>query len=532
MSPIKNFVVHKLFLLSFFMTTMVFYCHAQSLSCTPVPDCIVRSELYGNDIPSGDMIPYGPVSISGWDISHGSPTVMKNEGIWMWSYTGDTRGEGVYTCYNFIKNHTYRICLEVKCDNLSGSLGYEKGYFFIQATNGNFNRPVPVSNQVIAKWRMTDQQYTRYTYTFTANRNYSKLWLFPYMADPSDGAGSQYASILRSVRVEEVKQAPKPILSSDTVKIINRPAVSGYWSWNHASNILSSNGDSSIIKVQVCEPTLFQGKFITDCNICDTLKVSIQKESDAPIISISGENTLCAGGRITLGATGADNYIWSPGNTTGNNYTISPVVNTTYIVTGIKGICSLSLSHNVFVNPVYNETRKISICQNESYLLPDSSKAVKTGIYTNAFKTKHGCDSIITTQITLNPVYLDTLSFIVDDGNSFQLSDDKIIDSSGIYSIIRKTMDGCDSTEIIKLTRNLFIPNLITPNSDASNDKFVIKGMPEHSHLKIYNRWGTLVYQNHSYNNSWDAEGISGIYYYDLLLPDERKYNGWLQVIK
>jgi len=532
MPSIKNIVVFKQFLLSFFMTAMFINCQAQNLSCTPAPDCIIRSELYGNDIPSGDMVPWGPVSVNGWGISHGTPTVMGGEGVWMWSYTGDTRGEGVYTCYNFIKNHTYRICIAVKCDNLPGSLGYEKGYFFIQATNGNFNRPVPVSNQLVAKWRMTDQQYARYTFTFTANRNYSKLWLFPYMAESPDGLGSQYASVLRSVKVEEVNKFPQAILVSDTIKIINRPAVSGYWSWNHAANILSSNGDSSVINVQACEPTLFTGKFITDCNICDTLKVSVHKESDAPIVRIDGENTLCIGSSITLNATGADNYTWTPGNNTGNTYTLSPIVNTNYTVTGIKGICSLSVAHNVFVNPAYKQTREISICKDESYLLPDSSKANTMGIYLSSFKTKHGCDSVITTKITLNPTYLDTISLTLEDGSSHQIADGRAIDSSGVYSFVRKTMNGCDSTTIIKLTRKIFIPNLITPNSDASNDKFIIKGMPVHSHLKIYNRWGVLIYQNNSYNNSWDAEGISGLYYYDLLLPDERKYNGWIQVSK
>src|SRR5690606_15325336 len=156
-------------------------------------------------------------------------------------------------CYNFKKDHTYRICLEVKCTSLPGTLGYEKGYFFIEASNGNFvDRPVPVTNQLIKAWRMTEQDFTRFTYTFTANRNYSKLWLFPYMAEPPNGADSEYQAIVRSVRVEEVIPVPVASVSSDTIHVFNSPAIPGYWSWSPKSFVISANSDSSQVKVQVC----------------------------------------------------------------------------------------------------------------------------------------------------------------------------------------------------------------------------------------------------------------------------------------
>jgi gliding motility-associated-like protein len=79
----------------------------------------------------------------------------------------------------------------------------------------------------------------------------------------------------------------------------------------------------------------------------------------------------------------------------------------------------------------------------------------------------------------------------------------------------------------------IFIPNLITPNNDGKNDLFEITALPSGSSLKVYNRWGDSVYQSNDYDNLWAANNISdGVYYYDLVLPGGKKYNGWLNVVK
>lgn len=82
---------------------------------------------------------------------------------------------------------------------------------------------------------------------------------------------------------------------------------------------------------------------------------------------------------------------------------------------------------------------------------------------------------------------------------------------------------------------NFLIPNLITPNQDGRNDKFLIKGiLPGSGQLSIYNRWGNLVYQTGNYQNNWPEKPIpDGIYYYFLNLPEYGKTaKGWLEVLK
>jgi gliding motility-associated-like protein len=78
-----------------------------------------------------------------------------------------------------------------------------------------------------------------------------------------------------------------------------------------------------------------------------------------------------------------------------------------------------------------------------------------------------------------------------------------------------------------------FIPNLVTPNNDGKNDSFYILGLPDHSALKIYNRWGEQLYESDFYTNVWNGANLSdGIYYYDLKLESEKTYKGWLQLLR
>ncbi|WP_373493596.1 gliding motility-associated C-terminal domain-containing protein [Aquiflexum sp.] len=84
-----------------------------------------------------------------------------------------------------------------------------------------------------------------------------------------------------------------------------------------------------------------------------------------------------------------------------------------------------------------------------------------------------------------------------------------------------------------------FIPNVITPNGDGKNDRFVIKGLQKFSRTEIviFNRYGDHVYENQNYENDWSAQGqVAGTYFYVLKGTDSEgrvhEFKGWIQVIK
>jgi len=58
----------------------------------------------------------------------------------------------------------------------------------------------------------------------------------------------------------------------------------------------------------------------------------------------------------------------------------------------------------------------------------------------------------------------------------------------------------------------VFIPEGFSPNGDGVNDYFVIKGADKYIvTLRVYNRWGNLVYESKHYQNNWDGVANTGL---------------------
>jgi gliding motility-associated-like protein len=80
------------------------------------------------------------------------------------------------------------------------------------------------------------------------------------------------------------------------------------------------------------------------------------------------------------------------------------------------------------------------------------------------------------------------------------------------------------------------IPNIFTPNGDEFNERFEISNIKlgEWS-LRVYNRYGQMVYNSPAYMNDWDGNGLSnGVYYYILKhsFVEGEEYKGWVQILR
>ena len=111
------------------------------------------------------------------------------------------------------------------------------------------------------------------------------------------------------------------------------------------------------------------------------------------------------------------------------------------------------------------------------------------------------------------------------------------IASPGIYTL--RISNQCETVEdmvAIDLVEpdNIFVPNVITPNGDKHNEYFLIDDQLLNSTLKVYNRYGKIIYESDRYQNDWNAAGVSsGVYYYSLInFCDGGKLKGWINIIK
>lgn len=95
------------------------------------------------------------------------------------------------------------------------------------------------------------------------------------------------------------------------------------------------------------------------------------------------------------------------------------------------------------------------------------------------------------------------------------------------YSIKLEVGNGCsDSINIKTIPCPVIAYNVITPNEDKINDKFVFKGLENYpgSSLKIFNRWGKLVFMSEDYKNDWEGINMSdGVYFWILRINNDEK---------
>jgi len=65
----------------------------------------------------------------------------------------------------------------------------------------------------------------------------------------------------------------------------------------------------------------------------------------------------------------------------------------------------------------------------------------------------------------------------------------------------------------VKACHRVYVPNSFTPNGDGFNDAFKISGLSIYEpRLKIYNRYGSIIYEIKSISDSWNGNDGNGYY--------------------
>ena len=98
--------------------------------------------------------------------------------------------------------------------------------------------------------------------------------------------------------------------------------------------------------------------------------------------------------------------------------------------------------------------------------------------------------------------------------------------------------DGCTSTvseEYMVLPSDVIIPNVFSPAGDGHNDALEFENAQyfNNNHLRVYNRWGQVVYESTSYKNNWRPRDVpEGTYYFVFAMQDGRKWAGHVTLLR
>jgi hypothetical protein len=204
---------------------------------------------------------------------------------------------------------------------------------------------------------------------------------------------------------------------------------------------------------------------VTIKSLCDSIVVltkSIQVINlEKPQITSSGSTSICQGDSLTLTSSIADSYLWSTGDTT-QSIIISDAGN--YTVTVTEGTCSeTSDSVSIFVIEPSSSSVDAEICLGKSYSLPNGTIVSTSGTYPVTLKGSGGCDSIVTTNLTVVDVLASIIDAQICSGKSYSLPNGTIVSTSGTYPVALKGSAGCDSI----VTTNLTVVDVLASTIDA-----------------------------------------------------------------
>jgi gliding motility-associated-like protein len=212
--------------------------------------------------------------------------------------------------------------------------------------------------------------------------------------------------------------------------------------YNLTENILICEGETinypDGTSEVVANSTVHVSNLITGLG-CDSI---ITTNVTMNAVSISMENVFNCEGAV---------YIYPDGFTE----TITAASSHTSTLTSAAG-CDSTIVTNVTMNPNYNLNENITVCENDTYTFPDGTSLVISNntTYTSNLLSQDGCDSIIFTNVSVNPSYSTAENITVCEGETVIYPDGTSIVATvdGAYISNLTTAHGCDSIITTNLT--------------------------------------------------------------------------------
>jgi len=231
---------------------------------------------------------------------------------------------------------------------------------------------------------------------------------------------------------------------------------------------------------------------VTDDSGCE-VNESVTIGSPTPISVIETiTNAICTGeeGSISLavsGGTGSYNYSWSPDGETTSSIT-GDAGDYSVTVTDSEG-CEFQANYTIGLNNNLNAT-----------INPDGA-------------TISGGESV-QLEVTLDPETANvTYTWTPSEGLSCTDCPNPIASPSETttYTVVVLADNGCYDTAMVTVVvttpcGKVFIPTIFSPNADGLNDELCILGdCIVEMDLRIYDRWGELVFESTVQNECWDG---------------------------
>lgn len=173
--------------------------------------------------------------------------------------------------------------------------------------------------------------------------------------------------------------------------------------------------------------------------------------------------------------------------------------------------CDSILNIKITLQPKSLTFDTLTLCEGNSFTLPNGQTITQTGSYIAKFINSVGCDSLKNYSITFNPTKSINIDTAICKGFTYQLPNGNNINQSGKYIDSFKTTLGCDSI----ITTNLIVKDTLPPvfigddTTICENEKLLIE--------LNYPNYANYIWQDSSNLSSYTIvkEGIYYVKVYD-----------------
>lgn len=287
--------------------------------------------------------------------------------------------------------------------------------------------------------------------------------------------------------VEATNNSPQCIGKS----VILSASAGVSFEWSGPAGYKSSLQQATISAVSEASKGIYNVK-VTSAQGCVNSASTVVTLQTSPVVNAGEDVNICKG-KTTVLKGSASNYNelnWLPSTTLSNlqsnNPVASPQDSTFYILRASNGLCEIfdTVAVNVYNLPSANAgADKVTIKDNPVML--DGSAEGTAVTYTWSPNINISSPNVLQPMVSPS--------------------------ASALYVLKVESNNGCGvaaDSVFVKVYQGLFIPNAFSPNNDGLNDIWRIETLDAFpkAELKVFNRFGEMVYSNKNKNNYWDGK--------------------------
>ncbi len=260
------------------------------------------------------------------------------------------------------------------------------------------------------------------------------------------------------------------------------------YQWSPAQDLDDSTLANPTTITTVTTNYIVTGQDNIGCSNSDSVLVTVIYPLTA---TANAEVDVCEGLQTQLSASGGAFYQWSPSIGLDNPNIPNPSCyvgqTTSFMVIVSDGICFPDTAYTMVV---VHQLPQVNAGDDQVVLAGDNVplNGWGTGVSYN-WAPPQDIDCAYCLNTTAHPMITTTYTLWITNDFGCQASDDVVIKV------------GCTDDVV-------YVPNAFSPNDDGNNDQLFVRsrGLKVLNYFRVYDRWGSLVFESHDMSSGWDGK--------------------------